>query len=1015
MRQSMLTAHLLAAFLMCLFLGAPNVWGQAAESGGIVGTVVDSSGTPMPDVKVTLTSPALQVPQLTTTTDATGSYKFVNLPAPGIYRITFEREGFQTFVRSDFNLTVGFSAKIDAQLNVGAVTQSIEVTGVNPVIDTVNTSAGTTIQRQDIEDIPKGALIQEMIPMVAGLNLAGKPDVGDSNLASRAQIITYGIPMQPTLYVEGLNTDTDHSGNSSDYLDAYSLEEVEFKTTGNNADVPFAGAAQVAVMKSGSNSFHGSVLGDLERPSFQSTNITSALAGPPSNLKFTNPLTGDGYWDWAADFGGRIIRDKLWFYGGYSKQTVYQQIVGFVGGPGPTTGANACTPVTAWVLSQCPSAKPANVWAKLPEYNAKLSYQATSSIRLIGSYQHSAKLINDQGESILQPLPTNIYQNEPSAVWKAEIQIARPHWVFEAVGGFAGTEPAYIPQPASEIGQYGFTSGAGIAGDPPEEDLYNKLFTGTNDQVFLHIYDRHEMTETFSWLPSGTFLGGSHQLKFGTTWDWEEGDAQVPTEYPSGDYLLIFNSPNAAATTPTPFEFTAFNYPVFPRNLLHAQAAFVTDTWRVSRNISINLGVRWERYNSFYPTQHTTANQFSDIFPAQTVPNTNTLTWTDVVPRAGVAWDIRGNGKTVVKASFGEFGDTMGFLYSNLYNPESIQSKTFRWSGPCGPTAPNAAVEWQCDVTPGYLATLPTLTPISQTGGTSQIDNKQLKEPKTFEYHAEVERQLFSNVSLRVGYVQHRIYDLFDSQTNGGSIAPTTTYVGNGINVGHPYASYTLPATFTYKFNGTTVPITIYTYPAGSGNTSNEFLNTPSSRPDVYNTFEVAVTKRYSSRWTALASFWVTKDHRWIEGLAGLQGSPNDNPFNIDNTWNWEARGSMIYRLPWGFSLSSLFRATSGTYGQLTNAFSGTGTNGQVLNQGSVTMRLGTFGQFQGPVVSVLNFKVAKQFRLKERFLFEPNFQVFNLLNTSAAVTTSYAVATFGAVSNIVSPRVFRLGGTFSF
>jgi len=78
-------------------------------------------------------------------------------------------------------------------------------------------------------------------------------------------------------------------------------------------------------------------------------------------------------------------------------------------------------------------------------------------------------------------------------------------------------------------------------------------------------------------------------------------------------------------------------------------------------------------------------------------------------------------------------------------------------------------------------------------------------------------------------------------------------------------------------------------------------------------------------------------------------------------------------------------------------------------------MRLGPFGQFQGPVVSVLNLKIAKQFHVRERFLFEPNFQIFNLLNTSAAVTTSYALSTLGAVSNIVSPRVFRIGGTFSF
>src|SRR5579864_2195780 len=148
---------LLIASCLCLLLRAPAVWGQAAESGSIVGTVVDSSGTAMPDVKVTLTSPALQVPQLTTVSDAGGSYKFINLPAPGVYRATFEREGFQTFVRADFNLTVGFSAKIDAKMTIGAVSQSIEVVGENPVIDTVNTSTGTTIEKQEIQDIPKGA------------------------------------------------------------------------------------------------------------------------------------------------------------------------------------------------------------------------------------------------------------------------------------------------------------------------------------------------------------------------------------------------------------------------------------------------------------------------------------------------------------------------------------------------------------------------------------------------------------------------------------------------------------------------------------------------------------------------------------------------------------------------------------------------------------------------------------------------------------------------------------------
>jgi hypothetical protein len=443
----------------------------------------------------------------------------------------------------------------------------------------------------------------------------------------------------------------------------------------------------------------------------------------------------------------------------------------------------------------------------------------------------------------------------------------------------------------------------------------------------------------------------------------------------------------------------------------------VTDTWAL-KHVVLNLGVRAERYSSFYPKQVTSAGQFADIFPTQTVARTTVLTWFDVVPRVGAAWDIKGNGKTVVKGSFGMFGDTMGFLYANLYNPASIQSKTYDWNGPCQPTAPLNSDEWQCDVTPAFLATLPALPIVSQSGGISQVLNRNLKQDRTFEYVARVERQLIPNVSVRVGYIGHAIYNNYNSTTNGGSIATTETYttVGNnvGIAVGHPYSSYSLPATFNYTLHGTVTPVTLYTYPSGSGTTAYEILNNPS--PDTYNTFEVALTKSYSSKWNGSTSFWMTKNHRWLNGLADTGvGSPNDDPYPIDNTWNWEARANVYYKLPWGFYATSFFRATSGTYGQLTGSFSGTGTNGQKLNQGGVTVRLGPFGAYQGPVIEVLNVKAAKVFTFKDRYHLEGNFQFFNTLNGNAAVTTSYLTSTFGAVTGIVSARVARVGTVFSF
>ncbi len=259
---------------------------------------------------------------------------------------------------------------------------------------------------------------------------------------------------------------------------------------------------------------------------------------------------------------------------------------------------------------------------------------------------------------------------------------------------------------------------------------------------------------------------------------------------------------------------------------------------------------------------------------------------------------------------------------------------------------------------------------------------------------------------MHVNYVRHSIFNMYDSATNAGSTSPSATFVGNGIDVGH---TYNVPVTFTDTLTGS--PVTIYTYAKSSGTLANEVVNTPSSRPDVYNTFEVSVDKRYSKRWNGMASFWTTKNHRWLQGTSGISGSPNDDAYPVDDTRNWEARGNIIYNLPKGIQVSSFYRAQSGTAGQRLEAF-----NSSALQQGSTTVRMGAFGQYRGPVISTLNFRGAKKFTFREKYHLEANFQVFNLLNSNAAVSTNYLTgANFQAVTGILSPRVFRIGGMFTF
>ena len=164
-----------------------HLWAQATANASIVGRVTDAAGAALPNVAVAVTGPALQVPQINAVSDADGNYKVVDLPAPAAYNLTFSLQGFDTYVQQGLNLSVGFTGRVDVVLKIGTVTQTVNVTAASPVIDTVSTAGQTTIPEQEVQNIPRGANLQEMEPMVAGLNLEGKPDVGDttSPLAQR--------------------------------------------------------------------------------------------------------------------------------------------------------------------------------------------------------------------------------------------------------------------------------------------------------------------------------------------------------------------------------------------------------------------------------------------------------------------------------------------------------------------------------------------------------------------------------------------------------------------------------------------------------------------------------------------------------------------------------------------------------------------------------------------------------------------------------------------------------------
>jgi hypothetical protein len=938
-----------------------RAWAQAGTLGNIIGKAADETGGVLPGVTVTATGPALQVPSVTAVTDAEGNYRLRDLPAPGVYRVVFELAGFQSIAYDGVSLTAGFTGRIDAAMKVSTVSETIEVTGQSPVVDTVSVAGVSSINLERIESTPMGSGIQNLLPLAAGVSLAGVPDVGDSQLANRQRTVTYGVPLTPTLEFEGINSTTARQGNTALYLNDYQVEEASFKTSGNNADVAFGGVHQQLVMKSGGNMFHGSAQGSYEDDSWQGDNVTDELRA--QGYTITNPI--NYYWDWNGDLGGYIIKNKLWFYGGASSQKISQYQISFVEGPNP----QGC-----WT---CPDAPPGEFIRVLDQAYSKVHWQISSAHRVIGTFQRAEKKSPFFGASATTPAPTTRVQSQPTRTWKIGSQNTLGDNLFlDSVFGFCCYWTHYFPQP-----------GTAVAGNAASQENTTGLLTGPLGAIPGTVSERHQLRSSMS------YAKRQHQLKAGVDFNWERQDSTRPNEYPSGSYTLLFNRG-------VPTELRTYNTPTLPIDLIRSQAAFVTDTWSLGR-VTLQYGVRWERYHNFIPEQSKAAGQFST---AQTFAPVDVLTWQGVVPRVGMNWDVTGDGKTSLKTFFGIFGDTMGADFAATYNPNAEITTRYRWSGPCRVNEftnvsfnmPNTS----CDYIPGSV-NLSTTGPdyISATGGSNSLLNPDLKQNKNYETSVRLDRQLVSNVGVGFGYIYIRHVNWYGSTAGSNTV--------DGVNVGRPYSVWTVPVTLTDPFDGQQV--TIFTYPneyRGAGFNQNQRLNAPGDRPDDYHSFEFTVNKRYSRRWNVSSSFWTTKSHEWV---SAVPSNPNNDRFGVRDYWSWEARADANYRLPWDINTSFNMRMSAGAQGQRTQTFSDAR-----LNQGTVTLRMEPFGAQQGPTVPVTNLRFAKRFTTN-RYSFDVSFSVFNLINSSAAITTSYLSGTFGRITDILPPRVARIGLKASF
>lgn len=945
-----------------VFAAAPPVAGsQGISSGSIHGRVIDETNAALPGVAVTLTSPALQLRELAAVTDAEGGYSFRDLP-PGVYSIKYELAGFQTVVRDAVRLNVGFAARIDVTLKIGEVQETLTVTGQAPVVDVTTTTGSTNFTKEMLEKIPTSRSMWQVLAMTPGVRVTSTPDVGGSTVGTQQSYSNYGTAGQVTPQLEGIDTREGVSG-AGFYYDYTAFEEVQVKAVGNDAETALPGTNFVGIVKSGGNEFHGTFLASGQNARLQSNNIDDALRA--QGITEGNPLSH--YWDLGADLGGPIMRDKFWFYAAYRAQRVVNRVLGYSKTAGPDG------------IYGTPDDELGDDRTDLRNYTAKLSFQPGRRYRLIGFYQLNEKDQPEREADRFRPRESTQQAVFPPSAWKVEIQ---------------GTPSDSIIYNV-RFGRHGFTGYRrpirGVT-EPTRFDRDTGRYTGVNENLFERTRIRWQSQGSISFFPKA-FLGGDHAFKAGYAIA-SEFLGWYRANRPSGNYLLTYDRVGGRSFQPV--EITTYNLPLNQNsgNRMTDYSAYVKDTWTLGR-VTANLGLRWERYHSFLEEQTKPQGVFGE---SGTFPALDVLTWTAVAPRVGLSWDIGGNGRTVLKGTYGWYNYTMGDDFAEQFNKNGYVRTTYRWRDPDGNN----------DYTPGEVNLDPNGPDFLRLAGPrNNILNPDLKQPRTHEVSIGFERELAANFSAKALYVYKRQSHLYEF-----------------VNVLRPYSAYNIAVTRRDPgpdgVLGTpddASSVTMYDYdPAFRGAAFVAFkpLNRE-GRDDSYQTIELTLNKRTSRNWDMITSFSATKNHRW---LVGVPQSPNDEFFPLDSTWNWQLKVLGSYVWKYQIRTSAFFQHVSGDPGQRTYVFRQADPDrGLPLRQlGTVTLRLEPFGARREPNLNVLNLRASKTLALGNRVRMTLDVDVFNALNANDAAQIRYVSGpSFGAITQILPPRTGRFSATVTF
>jgi Carboxypeptidase regulatory-like domain len=724
----------------------------AYAQASITGVVRDTSGAVLPGVTVEASSPALIEKVRSAVTDGSGQYRIVDL-RPGTYAVSFALTGFSGVKREGIELTGSFVATVNAEMRVGAIAETITVTGETPVVDIQSTTAQRTLTKDVVDAIPTGRSHLDQAVLIPGLSSSQGAtrgvlmDVGGTNNLQNTLVSIHGGRQSDTrLMVDGIRIgNIAGEGQWTNYVpDQGGAQEVAVDYSAISAEQITGGLRINLIPREGGNTYRGSLFATGVNDSWQQKNVTDELTarglGAPNRMKRAYDINPSG--------GGPIIRDKLWFY----SSARFQDNESFIAGT--YANKNAGDP-TKW-LYEADTSQQSVFSIKQNSVSTRLTLQAAERHKLSFYYDTQSRNWND---GVVNVSP------EAITMWRfPRLGLAQASWSSPLTSRLLLEVRGQI-KPESFYDLYNRE-------DPiyksmiPVIDQFNGLFyraPAANGQA--SIYGRTEQNlRTFQ--TSLSYVTGAHAFKVG----FVDTYARAYGRNEDNDYHMTFRVNNGI-----PNQLTQRATPTESLSVMKAELGiYAQDKWTVNR-VTLSGGLRFDYLNGYFPELH--------LGPAFFVPNrnitfpeTDSISWKDLSPRVGAAYDLFGDGKTALKMNIGRYVLASA---STVNSPSARVSNTITRTW----TDANSNFRPDCDLfntgqqdlraSGGDFCGIMSNTTFGQQQVATTFYNEDMirgygVRPYNWEFSAGVQRELMPKVGVEFGYFRRWFgnFQVTDNRTN---------------------------------------------------------------------------------------------------------------------------------------------------------------------------------------------------------------------------------------------------------